>query len=410
MMLNICETIFMKWYFFGKDNGNPRINEHLMIYILSLLDPISQFKASLVNHTWKEMVDLTHKYMNLLPTIHRIPLLSKVGLDVLRFKLLSGGMTNTVYRVQIGPNTPKLLAKIPGINPDLIERSQFKRWVLRIPGEVSSFSISREHEAENARKASVLGLNVPIKHFDPDGLQLMEYIENAHDLDKETLQRIDILNTLASMAKKLHTSEPFDNDTAVFERNEQLLERLKSKSFVVPEETDFIAEQMIALKNLFSSYHIEMSPCHNDSTPLNYMMAVSGPKKEKVFYQIDWEYSSNNDFMWDLVYFAIEAKLSKEQELTFLKAYFGEEELTESILAWFTVYKPVVEWWITLWSWTQLANKAKSVSEEEYAKLGTERFAKTLQHLQSDDYRNALDIINADKLLPSFNGHRSFTI
>ncbi len=155
----------MKWYFFGEDSGKPRINEHLMIYILSLLDPTSQFKASQVNHKWNELVKLTKKYIDLLPTIHRIPFLSKVGLDVLRLKLMSGGMTNTVYRVQVGPNIAKSLIKYPNVSQELIDRSMPQRWVLRIPGEVSLFSVSRKHELENARQASILELNVPIKHF-----------------------------------------------------------------------------------------------------------------------------------------------------------------------------------------------------------------------------------------------------
>ncbi|KTD00784.1 phosphotransferase [Fluoribacter gormanii] len=398
----------MKWHFFDEDSGKPRINEHLIIYILSLLDPTSQFKASLVNHKWKNMVDLTQKYMSLLPTIHRIPLLSKVGLDVLRLKLMSGGMTNIVYRVQTEHNYSKLLSKISGINPALIESKKPSRWVLRIPGDVSSFSVSRKDEADNARKASILGLNVPIEHIEPDGLQLTKFIEGVQNLDKETLQRVDILHTLAGMAKKLHTSERFENDTAVFDRNEQLLEQLKIKSFVFPEKVDFVIEQMSYLKKLFSSYKIEMCPCHNDSTPLNYMRALDGTKKQEMFYQIDWEYSSNNDFMWDLAYFAIEAKLSKEQELAYLSAYFGKEKLSDSIWAWYNAYKPVVEWWITLWSWTQLANEAKSVSMDEYRNLGIERFAKTLEHLQSKEYKDALTIIEADRLESTFEGHRPF--
>ncbi len=398
----------MTWHFFDEDSGKPRINEHLMIYILSLLDPTSQFKASMVNHKWKELVDLTQKYMSLLPRINRIPLLSNVGLDVLRLKLMSGGMTNIVYRVQIGRDISKLLAKIPGINPAFIESKKIQRWVLRIPGDVSLFSVSRKHEAENARKASALGLNVPEEYSDPDGWRLALFIEDAQVLDKKTLQRVDILQVLARMAKKLHTSERFDNDTAVFERNENLLEQLKIKRFALPEEVDFVMEQMSYLKKLFSSYQIEMSPCHNDSTPLNYIMALSGLKKQEVFYQIDWEYSSNNDFMWDLVYFAIEGKLSKEQELVYLTAYFGKEELTDSIWAWYTAYKPVVEWWITLWSWTQLANEAKSVGKDEYKNLGIERHAKTLEYLHSEEYKNALAVIDADRLGASFTGHRTF--
>ncbi|KTD73144.1 F-box protein [Legionella tucsonensis] len=401
----------MKWYFFGEDSGKPRINEHLMIYILSLLDPASQFKASLVNHKWRELVELTQKYIDLLPTIHRIPLLSKLGLDVLRLKLMSGGMTNTVYRVQVGPNIFKSLRECPSVNSALIERIRLpQRWILRIPGEVSSFSVSRKHELENACKASALGLNVPIEHFDQDGLQLTKFIENVQILDKKTLERAGILQILASMAKKLHISERFDNDTAVFERNERLVQQLKIKNFIFPKEIDFVVEQMRYLKNLFSSYQIEMSPCHNDSTPLNYMMSLGELKKQEVFYQIDWEYSSNNDFMWDLVYFAREAKLSKEQELIYLTEYFGKEKLTDSILAWFSAYKPVVEWWITLWSWTQLTNEAKSVGKSEYEKLGRERFAKTLELLHGEEYKNAFAVIESDRLVPSFTGHRTFSI
>ncbi|KTD11183.1 choline kinase [Legionella gratiana] len=397
----------MKWHFFGKNGGKPKISEHLMIYILSLLDPSSQFNASLVNHKWKDLVDLTRKYMTLLPTIQKIPMLSTLGLDVLRLKLMAGGMTNTTYRVQIGPDVAKLLSRISGMNPLLIERHKANRWVLRIPGEVSSFSVSREHEAKNARQASALGLNVPIEYFDPKGLQLTKFIENVKILDKKTLERAEILQTLATMAKQLHSSERFTNDTAVFERNEGLLNALKIKKFPFPGEVKFIEEQMMALRDLFSAYKIEMCPCHNDSTPLNYMMTREKDKKE-LFYQIDWEYSSNNDFLWDLAYFSIEAKLDKEQELTYLTAYFGQEKLTDTVFAWYTAYKPVVEWWITLWSWTQLANEAKSVDPEAYAQLGLERYQKTLMHLQSDEYKNALAVIDTDRMVPSFSGLRSF--
>ncbi|MGL5741585.1 MAG: phosphotransferase [Legionella sp.] len=325
--------------------------------------------------------------MELLPTIHRIPMLSTLGLDVLRLKLMAGWMTNTTYRVQVGPDKSTLLRHLPKMTPEVLERYKPNRWVLRIPGEVSSFSVSREHEASNALKVSTLGLNVPIKHFDPYVVQLTRFIENVQVLDSSMLQRVDVLQKLADLAKKLHQSEPFANNTAVFERNAGLVETLKTKKFAFPGEMssiEAIEQQMADLQKLFSSYQIQMSPCHNDSTPLNYMMSLQGPEKKEVFYKIDWEYSSNNDLMLDLVYFAIEAKLTKEQEVIYLNAYFGKENVTESVLAWLTAYKPVVEWWITLWSWTQLANDAKSVDKDAYIRLGLERYGKTLMYLQSE--------------------------
>lgn len=38
---------------------------------------------------------------------------------------------------------------------------------------------------------------------------------------------------------------------------------------------------MSALHQLFSAYKIETCPCHNDSTPLNYMMTQEKDKKNR---------------------------------------------------------------------------------------------------------------------------------
>lgn len=163
---------------------------------------------------------------------------------------------------------------------------------------------------------------------------------------------------------------------------------------------------MNELQKLFSSYQINKVPCHNDSTPLNYMLTDSD--QGEVIYQIDWEYSSNNDFLWDLAYFAIEGKLSKEQELIYLEAYFGEGMVNESFLAWYQVYKPVIEWWITLWAWMQLAFEATAVDVSEYANLGAERYLRTLEYLDSSAFLRALEFIELDHAMGESPVPRSF--
>lgn len=382
----------MKLYFFG-EGSNPAINEHLIIYILSLLDPKSQYDAALVSRQWRDCVQLTRKYISLLPVIHRIPSLDFIGLDVLKFKLLAGGMTNTTYRLDVR------------YTPD--------KYVLRIPGKGSSAFIKRSDEANNALQAASeeLGLNVPVKHFDPeDGLQLTQFIEGVHNLDESALARKEILQEIASMMRRLHASEPFKNSTDFFQRNEDLLQTLKIKEFPFTGAIDAIEEQMSHLKVLFSAYQIKMHPCHNDTTPLNFILSYQGKGSERkeVIHQIDWEYSSNNDFLWDLVYFIVEAKLTRKQEFTLLTAYFGDDTVSDSVLAWVEVYKPVIEWWITIWSWTQIANEANAVDLESYARLGAERYKNTVLHLESKEYKEAIQVIDADKSVATFSGNRPF--
>ncbi|WP_026253874.1 phosphotransferase family protein [Legionella shakespearei] len=382
----------MKLNFFGQD---PRLAlpDHLIVYILSLLDPESQHKAAMVSRQWKDCVQLTRKYISLLPVIHRIPALNFAGLDVLKFKLLAGGMTNTTYKLGI--------------------RYTPEQYVLRIPGKGSSAFIRRTDEANNALQAASdsLKLNVPVIHFDPeDGLQLTQFIKGVHPLDETALERKDILQEIAGMMKRLHSSEPFKNSTDFFQRNEDLLQTLKAKNFAFTGSIDVIEEQMARLKALFSAYQIKMLPCHNDTTPMNFILSYQGrgADRKEVIHEIDWEYSSNNDFLWDLVYFIVEAKLRKDQELTLLTTYFGESGVTDSVLAWVEMYKPVIEWWITIWSWTQVANRADAVDLDSYVRLGDERYQKTVIYLESREYKEAIKLIEEDRAVATCTGKRPF--
>lgn len=401
------EVILMAWHFFTDRNGHDFIlSEHLAIYILSLLDPQSRYNVSLTNKNWYHFVQLTNKYFSLLPTIQSIPMFSQVTIDVLRFKLMTGGMTNATYRLTVNSHYGW-----PGIDSELINDYQRKKWVVRFPGDVSLFAVERRHEKHNAKLASRMGLNVPMAYFNKkNGVQVTEFIKGVQSIDETMLERDDFLVTLAEKAKLLHTSERFSNDIFVFERNDYLLRSLKEKNFKLVDQVDFISNKMDELERLFSTYAIKMCPCHNDSTPLNYMLAHNKDTEEEKIYQIDWEYSGNNDFLWDLVYFAIEAKLSEKQILTYLTGYFRSDYVNKSVWAWFVAYKPVVEWWITLWSWTQLANEAKAVNSDEYEKLGQERFDRTLMHLNSTAFKEALSIIEADRLSDTVINHRSFEI
>ncbi|MCL9684226.1 phosphotransferase family protein [Legionella maioricensis] len=376
--------------FFGKNSINPESHDYLITYILSLLDTQSLGRAARVSKDWNTLVTLTRRYLDLLPTIRRIPCFNTVGLDVLRLKLLAGGMTNTTYKVGI--------------------RSMHEEWVLRIPGEGSSAFIAREDEAHNALQAEKLEINVPVPYFDPvDGLQLTRFVDGVK-LDEEALARKDILHSIAAIMRRLHCSKPFPNKVTIFERNEELLQVLKDKKFPFSGDIGFIEAQMGELKKLFSAYHIEMRPCHNDATPLNFILSFEGEEHNiKIkLHMIDWEYSSSNDLIWDLVYFALEGNLSQEQTLILLSSYFDMEHVPEAVLAWVEIYKPIIEWWITIWSWTQMANKANAVGIDAYKELGETCYKKTLIYLNSEEYKSAFSSIEDEKAKVTFSGHRAF--
>lgn len=353
----------MKLSFFGTQN--PSLDLNLCCYILSFLNLEDQQQAQLVSREWNRVVSLPS-------TLRSIPALGNCDLAKTDIKPLSGGMTNQTYKID----------------------TENRQWVLRVPGHGSSAFINRADESCNARQASGLRINVAIEFFNPrDGLQLTRYLEKSQPLDKALLSNPILIQGIANVLKRLHQSTPFPNTVHIFPRNDDLLDNLKKRhGFTFPVDMALIEDAMAKINDVFSKYPTQMAPCHNDPTPGNFLLKFNDEQETSPqIHLIDWEYSGNNHFLWDLVYFALEARLSPEQELILLKQYFGE--VNDATLASFTLFKPIVEWWITLWSWTQIANQANACAPDAYQQLADASYHKTKACIQSDSFQTALEAL-----------------
>src|SRR3990167_1341522 len=345
--------------------AEPHLEERLFLRILSFVDLKTVGRARGVSKAWRDAID---RKIPLLPAIHRIPQLSAFPVDTLfnmNIHQFKGGMTNTTFKLEIKDN----------------------KWVLRLPGKGSSAFINRLDEALNATLASDLKLNVTIDFFDgSDGLELTRYLEDNRALTKEALfAEPRIITAIAQLLKQLHTSTTsFRNTINVFTRNSDLYKNLVQKNYPFPKITS-ITHAMERAGDLFQQYRIAMTPCHNDTTPTNFLLIGDEVKL------LDWEYSGNNDGLWDLSYFALYSELTRQQEEALLISYFGE--CNDAILAWFDLYKPVIAWWVLLWSWTQVANKADACPVEEYQKLANDYYAITKNASESPEFKRALDRI-----------------
>lgn len=353
--------------FFGEHG--PDLDENLFVHILSFVDYKTLVRSRGVTKAWRESIDTKtkHKEVPFLPAIQRIPQLYAFPVDTLfnmKVQQFKEGMTNTTFKLEIKGN----------------------KWVLRLPGKGSSAFINREDEAFNAMLASDLKLNVTIDYFGRDGLELTRYLEDNQAVSRATiLANPRIIPAIAQLFKQLHSSTvPFRNTINVFTRNLDLFENLVAKDYPFPDIAT-ITHAMERAGRLFQQYRIAMTPCHNDTTPTNFLLAHDEIKL------LDWEYSGNNDRLWDLTYFALYSELPREHEVKLLSSYFGE--CNEAMLAWFDLYKPVIAWWVLLWSWTQLANKADACPVAEYQKLADDYYEITKKASESFDFQHALDLI-----------------
>ncbi|WED42846.1 phosphotransferase [Legionella cardiaca] len=373
----------MKLRFFGQKNA--AIPERLFMHILSFLPPEELNKLLLVNKSWMKLTEKTKSRLTVIPMMQRIPQFKPYDFGQLGFYPATGGMTNCTHKVR--------------------QRKMLK-WVLRVPGKGSSAFINREDEAYNAKQASELGLNVTIEFFDPkDGLQLTRYIDNNRSLAKELKTNPLILETVADAQRCLHSSPLFRNEVNMFSRNTKLLDLLKSKnSAILPQDIKEIELMMEQIEKLVRCYDIPLSPCHNDATVENFL--VSGTAEDSRIRWLDWEYSANNDRLIDLVYFLRDAKLSSEQMQLFITRYFGYYDKT--IQAWLTLYMPVIDWWYTIWSWTQISNEANGCEMEKYRDLAEKSYKQTKDSLESLEYKQAFTLIQEETQSQTFSKKRTF--
>lgn len=369
----------MKFSFF-----DHKLPEPLAVYLFSFLDAQSLARTQQVCKEWQALSTKAKQANALTPVIQLIPKLKP--LYYLKLRQLSGGMTNLTYFIK----------QLKGVG------GSAEKFVLRIPGKNTSRFITRKHEGYNARQASQAAINVTIEFFDDkDGLQLTRFLENSKPLSPVLLKESDVLKSIADIFRKLHQSHQFSNDIHLFQRNEDLLKAVKENAtFDLPKDLASVEEGLAKIAGICSNYKIPLMPCHNDPTPGNFLMSSS------LFKLIDWEYSGNNDFLWDLVYFCLEGKLSLEQEKQLLGYYFGE--VTPMIEAWFEVYKPLVSWWITLWCWTQLNNKANATDTKAYVQLAESSYRATQSSLENTACIKSLALIASDTQKTTFDGLRPF--
>ena len=124
---------------------------------------------------------------------------------------------------------------------------------------------------------------------------------------------------------------------------------LKAKGARLPDGYAQVLAQAAAVRSVLQRASIEFAPCHCD--PLAENFVDTGSK----MHILDWEYSGNNDPMWDLGDVAIEARFDPAQERVLLEAYFGGAAPAH-LHGRMVLYKAMCDLLWTLWGVIQVAN------------------------------------------------------
>lgn len=356
-----------------------------IVFFLQVLNFVTNEKKQelkKVSLIWDQIISYCD---NDTPTNPLISALNLLNISDYNFNItqLSGGMTNKTFLIESGDN----------------------KLVLRVGGFGTSSFINRENEDYNARLASDYYLNVPIYWSNcENGSQLTRFFENSIPFSKiqhqDSTYKFFLLQIVKAL-KKLHSIEKrFSNDINIFEINERYLNIINRSGVSLPQSFSEIKKGIDRIKSIFGKYTINLVPSHNDTTPSNFLFIQSKQNKEDTSLKIiDWEYSGNNDRLWDLVYFFIESELNEKDQEFFLKHYFHKEK-TDNLKHWINIYKPLICFSITLWFYTQLANESTSCDKKQYEDLAWDNFQKTSKYLANPEIVESILFLEENSIDP----------
>ncbi|MDE7350429.1 MAG: phosphotransferase [Muribaculaceae bacterium] len=342
---------------------NPYLNyEYVLMDVTDSLDrPLIRFK----NVIWGD-VDCREDFRRLKNTIYRS----------LQRKENPFDRENLINHLQsIFPETDVSQAQIQQIggmsNKNFKVTLDGRSYVLRVPGNGSEGMVERSNEEFNALEACRMGVNPPIRYFNPrTGIKLADYVENAETLTAATIQRHDNMRKIAAIYRTVHNSHiRLKNEFNLFQEIEKYDTLMKNTGAVMYEGWEDVRPKVMALESHLNSLGVDLKPCHNDALYENFIKAEDG-----TLYLIDWEYSGMNDPMADFAALFIEAGFEPENEDYILEKYFGGDipgAARKKILCYQIL-------WDYLWAqWTVI----KEAKGDDFGSYGIDRYNRAITNL-----------------------------
>lgn len=289
-----------------------------------------------------------------------IPLFQNKSLTVTP---LSGGLTNTNYRVE-ADNVP---------------------YVVRIPGaKTELLAVDRANEVYNARAASQAGVAPRVvAYLDDVNVMVLEFIQ-GQTMSSARLNEAGQATRMAQALKQLHAGPRFLHDFDMFRLTEYYLQVARDHDVRIPDGYMDYMPRVNEIETSFARNPIATVPCHNDLLAENYI--DDGEK----LWLIDFEYSGNDDPTFELGNTAQEQQFDEAHQAELCAAYFGADEsghAPQDKLARMKLNMVMSDVGWTLWA----AIQAKiSTIEYDFWGWAMERWGRATTKMNSPQFRELL--------------------
>jgi len=288
----------------------------------------------------------------------------------LEIQPLSGGLTNTNYRVEVH-GTPYFV-RIPGAKTDLL-------------------AVDRKNEVFNTKAAAQAGVGPKVVYHLPDyDVMVLEFIA-GETMSNQMLQAPGMPARVARSIKMLHAGPRFLTDFNMFRLTEYYLDICQKYEVTIPERYPERMPAVYQIEKAMSDHPLPTVPCNNDLLAENYIDDSS------LLRLIDFEYSGNNDPCFELGNTCQELGYDEARIQELCAAYFGQAFPARLARMKLNMIMSDVGW--ALWA----AIQAKiSIIEYDFWGWATERWSRAEAKLDSPEFHGWLrDVQEMDEYVSS---------
>ncbi|WP_213877872.1 choline kinase family protein [Pseudomonas sp. dw_358] len=254
---------------------------------------------------------------------------------------VSGGISNTNYRVSIeGAPTA---------------------YFFKVPGQGTEMFIDRRTAHDASLKAAATGYGAPVVAFlEAQGVEVFEFMEgwrassNRDFLDRDVRHKaLHGLKAFNDQPLLVQTKTAFD----MIDEHQRQVQQLGGRQ---PDDHAWLDRQYRRARQALEASGIDLAPCMNDTLAGNFMLNDVGDVR-----LVDFEYASNNDRHYELALWFGEMFFAQDMELALLEDYFGS--VTPQIQARVWVNKALAD---LKWSTWAMVQHAVSQLDFDFYKYG----------------------------------------
>jgi thiamine kinase-like enzyme len=245
----------------------------------------------------------------------------------LRYRPVTGGISNANWRVWVNDAPASFFVKIPGKGTEMF--------------------IDRAAAMDASRKAAALGVGPRVyDYLAADGIEITDFIEGRRSCTHADFRDLTLCRTALDAYRQLHGGERLILTKTVFDMIDEHVDQVRTLDGWMPPDFAELDTQYRRARAALEASGLDLVPCFNDPMAGNFMVDDAG-----TIMLIDYEYASNNDRCYDLGIWFGEMFFGEAAELALIEHYFGRAD--PAIVARVMLHKALADLKWSTWSMVQ---------------------------------------------------------